>query len=185
MTKIRVDKFEAARRQIDAAIRMLFDAEDPVAIHTLAMAGFRILRDLAEQRGESYMENVINSMIIPGKKAGFWGATNSFSNFLKHADRDPDGTSDGVDEKVNDAALAFACMYYQDLGHLMTPEMIAFMGWFSALHPEFIRKETGTALRTTAEAVSKSIKALPRHEQLAMGKQLLPTARAMSVRLAE
>ena len=38
-----LNKPEAARRQIDAAIRMLFSGEDPVAVHTLAMAGFEFL----------------------------------------------------------------------------------------------------------------------------------------------
>mgnify|MGYP001568694580 CR=1 FL=1 len=38
MAKIKVNKSEAARRQIDVAIRILFRNEDPVAIHTLAMA---------------------------------------------------------------------------------------------------------------------------------------------------
>jgi hypothetical protein len=32
MTKIRINKIDAARRQIDAAIRMTFGEEDPVAI---------------------------------------------------------------------------------------------------------------------------------------------------------
>jgi len=47
MTEMRVTKIEAARRQIDAAIRLLFSEEDPVVIHTIASAGFRILRDIA------------------------------------------------------------------------------------------------------------------------------------------
>jgi hypothetical protein len=35
VAKIRVSKVEAARRQIDAAIRMLFSNEDPVAVLSL------------------------------------------------------------------------------------------------------------------------------------------------------
>ena len=55
MAKIKVNKIEAVRRQLDAAIRMLFANEDPLAIHTLSMAAFRILRDLAGKRDDSYM----------------------------------------------------------------------------------------------------------------------------------
>jgi valyl-tRNA synthetase len=33
MTKVHINKIEAARRQIDAAIRMTFGEEDPVAIY--------------------------------------------------------------------------------------------------------------------------------------------------------
>ncbi len=37
MTEIRTNKVDAARRQIDAAIRMLFINKDPMIIHTLVM----------------------------------------------------------------------------------------------------------------------------------------------------
>ena len=46
MTEIRVSKIEAAERQIELSMRLLFQNEDPIGIHTLAAAGFRILRDL-------------------------------------------------------------------------------------------------------------------------------------------
>ena len=57
MANIKVNKPEAAIRQIDAAIWMLFSGEDPVAIHTLAMAGFRVRRDLAK-----YVESPMESL---------------------------------------------------------------------------------------------------------------------------
>ncbi len=177
MTKIRVDKPEAARRQVDTAIRMLFSAEDPVAIHTLAMAGFRILHDLASKRDASNMEKAINLMIKPGKEPAFWGAMNSFSNFLKHADRDPDEIHDSVDEEVNDVILFVASLYYQDLGHQLTPDMFVLVGWFAALHPEFINENAHPSFRATAEAAGHSIRTLPRREQLAFGLKLLPLVR--------
>jgi hypothetical protein len=179
---IKINKFEAARRQVDAAIRMIFSAEDPVGVHTLAMAGFRILRDLASQHDDSYMEKVIDLMIKPGKKAAFWGAMNSFSNFLKHADRDSAGIHDGVDEEVNDVTLFMACLYYQDLGHQFTPEMSALVGWFTALHPGFLFENANPKFRAAAEAAGASIKALSRREQLAFGKQLITLARNMVAR---
>jgi hypothetical protein len=49
--EIYVTKLEAARRQIDAAIRMYFAGEDSLAIHTIAAAGYKILRDLLNKRG--------------------------------------------------------------------------------------------------------------------------------------
>ena len=38
MNEIRITKIQAAQRQIDCAIRMLFRNEDPVAIHTVVSA---------------------------------------------------------------------------------------------------------------------------------------------------
>ena len=115
-------KIQAAQRQIDAAIWMLFRNDDPVAIHTVAMAAFRILRDLAKQRG---LEHPVDSMIRPGKEKEFWCGVNSFSNFFKHADKDPDDTSGGFLEENNDSVLLFAATYYDLLGCQQTEEMQA------------------------------------------------------------
>ena len=72
MAKIRVTKVEAARRQIDTAIRMLFSNEDPVAVHTLAMAALRIVRDLAAKRDDSYMHKVTKAIIKPAIGLQAW-----------------------------------------------------------------------------------------------------------------
>ncbi len=53
-----INKVEAARRQIDAAVRTTFSNEDDLAIHTVAQAAYRILRDLLDKRGRSEMEEI-------------------------------------------------------------------------------------------------------------------------------
>jgi hypothetical protein len=53
---IHVNKPEAARRQIEAAIRQLFSNEDPIAVLTLAAAGLRIVRDLAHSGEQGEMQ---------------------------------------------------------------------------------------------------------------------------------
>jgi hypothetical protein len=57
--EIFVNKIEAARRQIDAAIRMTLANEDMLAIHTVASAGYRILRDLLEKRGKYDLDEIL------------------------------------------------------------------------------------------------------------------------------
>ena len=113
--KISLSKTEAARRQIDAAIRLFFADEDVVPIHTILMAAFRILRDLAKRSGDSYMERVIEQYLVPEGRAKFWSVLHGFSNFLKHADRDPDFVHDGVDESINEPIVFIAILYYLDL----------------------------------------------------------------------
>jgi hypothetical protein len=51
---IHINKFAAASRQLDAAIRMFFAKEDELAIHTVASAAFRLLRDLTAKRGKNF-----------------------------------------------------------------------------------------------------------------------------------
>jgi hypothetical protein len=41
-----ISKLEAARRQLDCAIRLYIAEEDALAVHTLSRAAFRILHDI-------------------------------------------------------------------------------------------------------------------------------------------
>jgi len=177
MVKIKVNKEEAARRQIDAAIRMLFENEDPIAIHTITMAGFRILRDLTASRDDSYMHKMAQSIIKPGMEGKFWGAMNSFSNFLKHAETDSDEIFDNVQEEVNDVTLVIAALYYQDLGHQFTPEMLTITGWHSIIHPEHIRDDASYSFKQLASNLNKTLIGKSRIEQLAIGKEVLGLVR--------
>ena len=49
-----IDKVEAARRQVECAIRLVAAHDDELAVHTLAMAAFGILNDLAAARHVNY-----------------------------------------------------------------------------------------------------------------------------------
>jgi hypothetical protein len=46
---IEVSKIEAANRQLDAAIELLFSDGDPIAVHTLAGAASGLAADLVEE----------------------------------------------------------------------------------------------------------------------------------------
>jgi hypothetical protein len=48
-----VTKVAAAQRQLNAAIRMTLSGEDELAIHTVAAASFRLLRDIKQKRGRT------------------------------------------------------------------------------------------------------------------------------------
>jgi hypothetical protein len=176
MATIKVNKIEAARRQIDTAIRLLFDNEDPVAIHTLTMAGFRILRDLADKRNSS-ANKLVQSIIRPGMEGKFWGSMQSFANFLKHANTDPDGIIDNIQEEINDVTLLLASLYYQDLKHQFTPEMLALCGWYSAIHPDLVREDAPIILKSQLESVKGFLIGKSRQEQLVVGKEVLQIAK--------
>ena len=179
MAKIRVNKIEAARRQIDTGIRMLFSKEDPVAIETLAMAALRIVRDLAAKKDDSYMHKVTKTIIKPGMEKKFWRQMQAPANFLKHADKDPDGILDNLDEEANEGTLFLACLFYQDLGNQYTQEMITLVAWYMALHPEFLRDDANTRFRQPFEEASLDVRGKSRAEQLSIGNQLLQLARNM------
>lgn len=172
MTKIRVNKIEAARRQIDAAIRMLFNNEDPVAIHTVATAAFRILRDLADGIDTPRWKQ-FDQMIKPELRREFWQRMNKPANFFKHADRDRDDVLDNVDEEYNDATIFLAMVIYEDLGYQPTAEMRAFFGWFAMAKPHFfLEHEQLTRLLSQGHQLLAEMN-LSRAERLALGKQSL------------
>lgn len=52
-TSIHVNKLLAAKRQLQAAIRMYFQPEDEFAVHTVAAAAYGLLKDLKKSRGMS------------------------------------------------------------------------------------------------------------------------------------
>ena len=86
--------------RINAAIRMTFEGEDPIAIHSVIAAGHRIIKDICEQRGdiESYLR--FTDWIAPGHERDFWNAMNASANFIKHADKDPEGIHE-LDDEAN------------------------------------------------------------------------------------
>ena len=172
MTKIEVNKLEAAQRQIDAAIRMLFSGEDPVAIHTLASAGFTILRDLLGA------QDPIDSIIRPEKKREFWRKQKGLANFLKHADKDPKDIHDSVEEEANDFLLYLALIRYHKLRQPLTLEMKVLQAWMTMIYPDVLQVED-RHLRAAVEAAG-TIR-LPRGEQLAIGLERLRMARSASL----
>ena len=99
MTEIKADKIEAATSQIELAIRLLFQNEDPIGIHTLAAAGFRILRDLGKAK-RSEISQYLTNIIKPGMEGRFWKVFSRAANFFKHADNDPDGVLENRDGKA-------------------------------------------------------------------------------------
>ena len=88
--KLVVTKIAAAQRQLDAAIRLELRGEDALAIHTLASAAFRILRDLRTQRGQSDIRDIFATGLFhlahdfaAGKKLPESMRTPEIDNLLK------------------------------------------------------------------------------------------------------
>ena len=138
MTEIKVNKIDAARRQIDLSIRLLFQNEDPIGIHTLAAAGFRILHDLGSVKTNSQINQYLKSILKPGMEGKFWKVFNSAANFFKHAERDPNDILANFQEEANDVLILFACFYYRDIGYQWTAHMLAFVAWYIVFHPEVL-----------------------------------------------
>jgi len=86
---LKIDKIDAALRQLKVAIRLFFKREDLIVIYSLAGASHGILYDIAQEKGISSI--FINSELIRPEKRKF--VNNTFrkpQNFFKHADKNPE-----------------------------------------------------------------------------------------------
>ena len=80
-----VQKIDAARRQLDEAIRLWMKGRDPLAMHTLTMAAFGLLYEVAEHQGLLREDDPLILLLSRLGHRKF----RRLANFLKHADKDP------------------------------------------------------------------------------------------------
>ena len=59
---MQLSKLEAARRQLETAIKLYFADGDDVSIHSLVAAAYALLRDINEYRGG---EPMLNRFALP------------------------------------------------------------------------------------------------------------------------
>ncbi|HDL86005.1 MAG TPA: hypothetical protein ENH11_06735, partial [Candidatus Acetothermia bacterium] len=98
--KVTCAKPDAAVRELDVAIGLLFTDGDPLAVRTLAGAAYGIFADLAENHtpGSSWRAKVIKGSGLSEKDA--LRILNAAQNYLKHADRDAESAL-SFDEEEN------------------------------------------------------------------------------------
>jgi hypothetical protein len=131
-----VEKLDAAKRQLTAAIRLFFDHADPIAIHTLAAAAYQILYDLS--KGRSVVGIVKgNPNVRKDKKAEWERILNQAQNFFKHADRDPLGKFDFKPEMTR-FFLFDAVSLYTQMTNQPFLEGTVYLSWFTVKYDHFL-----------------------------------------------
>lgn len=179
-----VTKLDAARRQLETAIWLLFEKADAISIHTLTHAAFGILKNVAEHRKMGRVLEVADEIAAATSTKEFWNSFNRTGNFFKHGNKDPNGILSGVPEEENEALISLAVEIYRDLGCLVTPEIESFYLWWQCINfhsiddvrEPFISwlNENGDRLHTEN-----------RSELLDIGKELLSCLKAKPGRAGE
>lgn len=126
----KIGKLDAAKRQLDAAIRMFFRNEDMLAIHTVSRAAFRVLFDITK---ENDAKKALETHI---KKVGSQ-RFNEETNFLKHADQDPATEIDDNFQDFTEAGIGMAIGLYKSHDSNLSPEMASFLVWSTLMRPGF------------------------------------------------
>jgi hypothetical protein len=165
----KLSKIEAARRQLDCAIRLYFDNDDLLAVHTLSRAAFRVLYDL-HPADDTYKELITQTIGYLG-----WGNFNELTNFLKHADRDADAEVDEASETRTQIGIGFAAMLYRQMTATLTPEMKAFHLWMKVNNPKHFPdvREPDWEFEHEYLDATEFLKNEPREARMITGKVLL------------
>ena len=140
----KLTKAIAARRQLRSAIRMFFDREDTLAIHTITGAVDVLLTDLAEHKGITLVMRAVQEAAL-NKGLPFsrerlkeiLRLDRNFRNKLKHADQKPDEEWEFPAE-VNELLLFFSCQHFGQVIAVGDSLVNLFLAWFVLKHqPDF------------------------------------------------
>ncbi len=127
---LRISKIDAARRQLDTAVRLYFSEADPVSIHGLTAAAHGLLGDINKVNGrapmltESLLQHVRPDQLIEATRV-----LRAAANFFKHADRDPQDIHI-FNPGQTEVLLFDACFKYKELTNELVPCLGVYQAWF-------------------------------------------------------
>lgn len=127
--KIQVSKLDAARRQLETAVRLYFAEADPISIHTLTSAAYQLLADINRRIGGAPMlREQIPTWVRSDATAEARRKLAEAENFFKHADRDPESVLE-FNPNATWLSLYDGCRKYQELANESVPLLVAFDLW--------------------------------------------------------
>ena len=137
-------KLQAAKAQLQTAVRVFFEDSDPLSVETLCATVLGILHPLAEQHGVKGLLN--NPDLIPREMESIWyKKLHEVPNFLKHADRDWDTTME-YNEAVLPYRLFEATALYDKLTKVIEGAskserfVVIYQFWFGIAYPHLVKK---------------------------------------------
>ncbi|MCX5818470.1 MAG: hypothetical protein NT047_00930 [Deltaproteobacteria bacterium] len=139
MEQLDLSKLDAAKRQLEVAIKLYFNFDDPVSIHTLTAAAYNVLKDINKNRGNDpvYIKEWFpKHMIRQEKQKEFKILQNQAENFFKHAEKDP-GAILFFRPSQTDFLLWETGSLYQRLTGEATPLIRLYRGWFIFHHIDY------------------------------------------------
>jgi hypothetical protein len=153
---VTITKLEAARRQLDVAIRLYFAEDDPIAVHTLVGAPHILITDLSKA---AQLESILDRHIVPKYRGKFEGAIRSPQNFFKHSDRDGSGATLEFDPHFTELMLVIDIEMFKELTGTATDPMRVFLayagGTWAKNMLQGVPEDLAAEAVATAEGMSK------------------------------
>lgn len=155
----KVSKTDAARRQLEMAIRLFFENMDHICAFALATASRRITDDLCKRAESDIIKREgqrlggaaqVRLSYWPEMelqiKPEHWEEARKFlnrdQNFLKHADYDPDAYIEEMSRQKVALTIFTAVSNYKLLTQALTKPMSLFFTWFLYEFPNYVRSDS-------------------------------------------
>lgn len=136
--KVKITKLEAAKLQLETAIKLFFEDGDFVSIHTLARASHEILEALGKKQGKNtFIKEASDKFIVKERREEVMVKLNEAKNYFKHSDRDPDKILE-FNPDFSTYFLWDAARMYHILTSGLSKEMAIYQTWFSIKNPEVL-----------------------------------------------
>lgn len=149
-----VTKLDAAKRQLETAIRLYFHNEDPVSIHTLVCAAYNVVRDVNRKRRGPPMlvkDEFIEVYVKPEYQEQMRKKLNEPENFFKHAERNHAGTIE-FNPRASEFMISDAARGYFRITGEWTPLFQVFNSWFIAVNENLLKAEWKQKFADPAQA---------------------------------
>ena len=174
---MRLTKLDAAADQLVTAVRLLFARQSPLSVRTLIGAASTVLADLVDAKtpGASWRSRLSEDARGLGIEEPY-EILNRVSNFLKHANRDPQAVLE-FEEEENDDALFFATLECGEVGSV-PHDLQVFQVWYMASYPK--KFDPSSELVRVALGAYPDLEKLNRSARLVRGAAMsfaLPSAK--------
>lgn len=169
-----LSKLDVARRQLEVALKLFFNDNDIVAIHTLVAASHKVLFDLSKKQGiRSIVKEDFLDTIAEDMRPIYFKRITEAENFFKHADKDGDKQLKFY-FRGTEYLLYDACEMYRKLTSEKPGLFILYDAWFAVSHAHLIKNEEPKLLMDAIKELAVSLPADNRSAYL----KLLPEIEA-------
>jgi hypothetical protein len=174
-TTITIEKLDAAKRQLQTAIRLWFDEGDPVSIHTLAFAAYEIAHVVSKKHNRHRYSLLFDAFVVPEENRAAWNiAIKKHAGFFKHANKDWDASIKFA-PAMSIVFMIGAGAGLRLAGEPHSLEELALLFWLLIHKPEWINSDTRKLIQSRIPVKHlMAMKTIPKQqflEAIKMGTQ--------------
>lgn len=137
---IHVGKLDAARRQLETAIKLWFSGGDPVSIHTLVHAAYEIIHYISKLRNPTRHDLLLDSVVIKDEyRSEFAKLIKKPGNFFKHAKEEGEAVLE-FRPAASEGFILFSILGVQMCGERLNEAESAYFLWLQLHHQDLLTK---------------------------------------------